>query len=325
MVDANLFQGNQAGAGAGGAANIAWTVAGDDIVLTNNMMTNNVAAYAGGGVALSNTVAGVRLVNNTIASNVSTSSNRQAFGAQGPKAPSLQQVAGLAVLSGASPVLLNNILWANRSYIYLISDTRSGLYNPGTTLTPGPTPGDPAVITPNLNPTYQDIGRIAGAGTFEPRYSVLTTEGIGNSAYISGPSCTNTTPTTNANTMRCNRLEPAASTTLFLYPNSFDSIIDPTQPVVFQDQTVNLSSALTFDETGNFVNVIFSPLTLWDYDGPDPSKLRADYHIVNASSAKDNGRARNTSNGVNATIGAGFVPTVDIDRRRAPVGRGYRR
>ena len=58
LVNANLFQGNQAGAGAGGGVSIARTVSGsnanttDDVVLTNNMIVNNVAAYAGGGVAL---------------------------------------------------------------------------------------------------------------------------------------------------------------------------------------------------------------------------------------------------------------------------------
>ena len=87
-MDANLFQGNQAGAGAGGGVSIARTVNGRrPRRLTNNMIVNNVAAYAGGGVALTDTVTnnrpGVRLVNNTVASNVSTATNRQSAGPRG--------------------------------------------------------------------------------------------------------------------------------------------------------------------------------------------------------------------------------------------------
>ena len=82
------------------------------------MIVTNVAAYAGGGVALTDTGSGVRLINNTIASNASTATNRQSFGPQGAAAPSLPQIAGVSVFGGTSPTLLNNILWANRSFIF---------------------------------------------------------------------------------------------------------------------------------------------------------------------------------------------------------------
>ena len=284
-VDANLFQGNQAGAGAGGAVSIARTLYSnsannrDDIVLTNNMIVNNVAAYAGGGVSLtgnggngSGTTSGVRLINNTIASNVSTATNRQAL-PTGANA-SLPRIAGVAVLDGASPALVNNILWANRQYIYLISGTTTGLFNPGSTINAA------GAIVPSATPSYSDLGRVAGTGpALTPTNSVFTTGASGFTA---------------SGTNRF--VAPGAGASLFLTPTEFASIIDPTQPVVLQDSTVALQSALTFDETGNFINVIFSPLTLWNPDG----SLRADYHLASGSPAINGG-----SNGV--------APALDYD------------
>ena len=292
-MNANLLQGNQAGAGAGGGVSIARTVAGDDIVLTNNMVINNVAAYTGGGVALSNTAAGVRLVNNTVASNASTATNRQAADPRGWTFPSLPQVAGVSVLSGTSPTLLNNIVWANRSYVYVIAGAASGLFNPGTTVTPGATPIDPPVIAPNATVSYRDFGRVAGTANLAPTNSVLTGPGTGYAVVNDHLTASAT-----------NVFEVADSTTLFVKSDRFASIVDPSQPFVFPEATVNLQGALTFDETGNFINVIFSPLTLWEISGASVGALRADYHIAGASVARDRGLAPAAGN---------FVPTSDFD------------
>ena len=114
------------------------------------MIVNNVAAYAGGGLALSSTVAnnqsGVRLVNNTVASNVSTATNRRSADPANvpPNYVTLPQVAGIAVLSGASPTLLNNVVWANRSYVYSNVGTPYG-----------------ALYNPERIPSYRDLGRVA--------------------------------------------------------------------------------------------------------------------------------------------------------------------
>ena len=62
----------------------------------------------------------------------------------------------------------------------------------------------------------------------------------------------------------------AAIATLFVKKNEFLSITDPTQPQKLQDATVNLQSALVADETGNFINIIFSPLTLWEIGSATP-------------------------------------------------------
>jgi large repetitive protein len=288
-LDANLIEGNQAGAGAGGGVTISRTQA-DAINVTNNMIVNNVAAYSGGGVALfGNASTGVRLVNNTIASNVSTATNRQSFGPTGSAAPSLPQIAGISVIDGNNPSLVNNIIWANRSYIYLIDGLSSGLFNPGTT----------SVATPAPNAQYRDLGRVANGADLTPVNSVLTVGGVNDHLAASAT----------------NVFEADNSTALFVKRNTFDSIIDRNQPVVLADATVALQSALTFDETGNFINVIFSPLTRWETAaGPTFGALRADYHITTASAAKDKGQAPTATNG---------VPARDFDGDTRPGGTLY--
>jgi hypothetical protein len=279
-VNANLFQGNQAGAGAGGGVSIARTRNADEIRLTNNMIVNNVAAYAGGGVALTDAGNNVRLTNNTVASNVSTATNRQAF--PNPALPSNPQVAGIAVISGNVPQLVNDIIWGNRSYIFTINGTTTQLTDPAGGI-------------------YRDLGRIAGNAFFAPVNSVLTDGGTNDHVTASAT----------------NIFEPITSTTLFGKKNTFSSVIDPGQPVVLAaDGLVQFATALTFDETGNFVNVIFSPLTLWEtVPGANFGALRADYHITASSVAKDHGQAPNG--------GGNSVPARDFDAQVRPDNGAY--
>jgi hypothetical protein len=131
-----------------------------------------------------------------------------------------------------------------------------------------------------------------------PVNSVLTTEGVN-------------TRVTSSNT---NVFEPSTSTTLFGKKNDFASVTDPNQPLVLADATVALKTALTFDETGNFVNVIFQPLTLWETAGANAGSLRADYHLTETSAARERGQAPNNNNS---------VPTTDIDGEARPFAAGY--
>ncbi len=186
-VNANLFQGNQAGAGAGGAVSIARTLTADDVVLTNNMIVNNVTGYAGA-VALSSVTENVRLVNNTIANNVSTATTQQAF-AVAAGAPTNAQVAGLALLDGPAPRLLNNIIWGNRSYVFVIGGTVTKLCNPGAT---GLDLNNGACIGGSV--TYSDIGFLGtGNNPLQPRYTVFSNTTPQNNLYGGGPACTSTT------------------------------------------------------------------------------------------------------------------------------------
>jgi len=286
IVDRNLIQGNQAGAGSGGGVSLVGARSGllnlgifsDDILLTNNMIVNNVAAYTGGGVSLTGTGAGVRLVNNTVASNVSTATNRQAFGTNSVAQGSQAQIAGISVLDATSPTLLNNIVWGNRSYIFTINGTTTALIDPPS-------------------PIYRDLGRVSGSGDLAPTSSIFTTG----------------TPTTGITPSATNQFVAANSTALFVKPDNFLSIVDPTQPVVLQDQTVALQTALTFDETGNFINVIFSPLTQWvTTPGPNFGTLRADYHIKTGSPAVNVG-ANRVAGSLIPLVAPNRVPTTDYD------------
>jgi hypothetical protein len=78
------------------------------------------------------------------------------------------------------------------------------------------------------------------------------------------------------------------------------------------DFTDSLKSAATVDEGGNFVSVIFSPLTLWDIDatGNVLATLRADYHIKAGAIAVNNGR---NNGGANGPFGSSYVPAADFD------------
>lgn len=299
-VNANLFQGNQAGAGSGGAVSIARTLPGDDVVLANNMVINNVTGYAGA-VALSGNTGNVRLVNNTVASNVSTATTRQAFGvALG--APSNPQIAGVALLDGAAPTLLNNILWGNRSYVFVTGTTRTALCNPGTT----GLDANGACLPATTAASYQDLGAVTPPtnGALAPRYSVFTDTTANRAAFTGNNTalaCSGTDPALTLD-FRCNQFAADTSgAALFLNANTF---------------TGTLQSAVTVDEGGNFVNVIYSPLTLWDISptGVVLPTLFADYRLASGAVAIDNGR--NFGNRLltnDAVIGANSVPGTDIE------------
>lgn len=261
-MDRNLIQYNHAGAGAGGGVSIVRTGAsGDAVVLTNNMIVNNNAAFAGGGVAVADVGSSVRLVNNTVADNVSTATNRQSF-PPGQKVQSTRQVAGIARVSGANPTLLNNIVSGNHAFTWSITPAN-------------PAPGD--VQTTALADTgVWDLGVVGVSGSSLPTTTSL----------ITGAAVT------------------------FVQPVSVVSLTDPDQPVVLPESTI-LQTALTFDEGGNFINVIQSPLTPWDLT--NPKVLRADYHITAASTAAIN-------QGTNATVGTNGnrVPKTDHDGQTRP-------
>jgi hypothetical protein len=236
-------------------------------LLTNNMIVNNNAAYAGGGVAVADVGSNVRLVNNTVADNVSTATNRQSF-PSGPKVQSTRQVAGIARVSGSNPTLLNNIVSGNHAFTWSIS---------------APVPPSVVQTTALADTGVWDTGVVGVTGSTLP-----VTTSVGTGAAVT-----------------------------FVKPVSVVALTDPDQPVVLPESTV-LQTALTFDEGGNFINVIQSPLTPWDL--ADPAALRADYHITDASTAAINQGTNRTGNANNNN----GVPTNDYDgqtRANTPANR----
>ncbi len=137
-IVSNLIQGNLAGSGSGGGI-CALDVSGRDTELAdpnlwhklnifNNMIINNVAATAAGGIYLQN-AASANVIHNTVANNQSTATSADSF-TPGNLLISNPQGAGivasalrpeLTATTGASysnPVLYNNIIWNNRSYYW---------------------------------------------------------------------------------------------------------------------------------------------------------------------------------------------------------------
>ena len=147
IVDSNLLRGNLAGAGDGGGIRIA-SVNGEELLdedgertdsatwysvsVFNNMVNNNVAGLAGGGISVEDSLK-VDIRHNTVANNDSTATTALAFE---PGAPNITvaQPAGIVsrvhgtVLAGvvgagfSDPVLSDNIVHQNRSFYWLNYD-----------------------------------------------------------------------------------------------------------------------------------------------------------------------------------------------------------
>jgi len=250
-INANIIQGNLAGAGNGGAIRTI-LVNGQDVQASpndptnwyfvnifNNMIVDNTAGL-GGTIALKDT-ARVKIINNTIANNASTATAFAAF-LGGALLPSTPQGAGIvsdahsqgliaAMGAGAppefsdfsNPVLYNNILWHNSSF-YFDQTVNSGL---GGLLANPTTPYWDLTVQGTLNPEQMD-----------PRNCLLTD----NTGY-----------------------------------DLSNIMADP----LFVSEYLNtLRTVQVAQEGGNFVNVVFSPSDL---------TLKGDYRILPSSPAVDKG------------------------------------
>jgi large repetitive protein len=330
-ITRNLVQGNNAGAGAGGGVRLAQVngldVSGspgnenpwNTVTFANNIVVNNVSSYAGAGVSLADALR-VTMANNTIAHNDTTATSQQSFTVAG-SSTSNPQPSGLVshatssgVLSAISsntlrtryrfsnPSLVNNIIWRNRSFCWAITGPNAGqfgLFDP--TVAGGCNTASPA----GTNPVYVDLavlgtnaqgtfaGKYVGQGVdkLTPDHSILSNL-LGTNGYENG------------------RLN-LASDPMFVswYPNGNRK----PSPIVPEVVTV-MSTAATVDEGGNFIEVRYGPLTLWnclDANGAVKTPQSAancplfgDYHIQAGSPAINKGLSRTNSNG---------VPTVDFD------------
>jgi hypothetical protein len=282
-IDSNLIQGNLAGAGDGGGIRLQF-INGQDVVgranvpafwftvdVLNNMIVNNVAGLAGGGISLQD-VARSSIIHNTIANNDSTATAGAAF-APGSPNESSPQPAGIVsrahstLLSNtigngpavqqfkeyANPTLYNNIVWHNRSFYFTIDTTVLPSYY---TLLPDVGAGDA--------PVYADLA-VLGTLTprlLNPRFSILT----------------DIAPYPGANNLAADPLFVAE------YTNG------DTSQIVIPEVTTGLATAPAFDEGGNFIDVRFGPLTLRD---PATDALFGDYHLLAGSPALVRGNFNN--------------------------------
>lgn len=292
-IVSNLIQGNQAGAGDGGGIRAAF-VNGQDVQRSgntpdswyslqvfNNMIVNNTAGFAGGGISLQDS-ARVFIVHNTVANNDSTATAGEAF-APGNPSQSLPQPAGIVsrahsdLLAAAfgtysrvlpykefsNPSLVDNIIWHNRSF-YFVADTTQ---NP-------PFYGLVPDVGAGQEPAFWDLWVFGTAAQryLDPRYSVLTDRTGYHTSNISAD------------------------------PLFVEQYFNGGRTYAFVPEiTTSIQVAPAFDEGGNYIDVKFGPLT---YTG--------DYHLRSGSPA--------VNRGLNSPMSTFPELLTDFDGQRRPNG-----
>jgi len=288
-VISNLIQGNAASAGDGGGIRLS-LINGQDVAANpnntpppgpddppqwyavdvfNNMIVNNVAGMAGGGISLQD-AANARVINNTLANNDSLGTAGEAFSPGNPN-QSNPQPAGIvsrrhtgsliaAIGSPADPRLASdfsnpqledNIVWDNRSFFFFI---QSG------------TPGDPnAPSVFGLCPDLGTLGLSCPVVTPPGEIAVLGTAG----------------------SMTCNNcLQSGGPDPLFVQEYHNGNRGSVAQP----ELTTAIQAPPAFDEGGNFIRPRFGPLSInVDLDSGTTGVQVSNYHIQSGSPAVNAG------------------------------------
>jgi hypothetical protein len=269
-IEANLIQGNQAGSGDGGGARLS-SVNGQDAALPagqryrveffDNIVANNVAGLAGGGVSLQD-VTRIRMIHNTIAHNDSLAIAGEAF--VDPNNSAAQPGAGIvsrahspelqALLPAgqrfSNPQLVNSIVWRNRSFRYGPTGT-----NPPFGLLPQLTYDADYQVTGGATAgLYSDLavlGTANAADRLDPRFSILTsTAGYHSSNVASDPAFARRYFNGNRGVGRAEL-----------------------------DFTTGIQVPPAFDEGGNYIRPRFGPLTLTRPDA-GPGTFYGNYHVT---------------------------------------------
>ena len=268
-IDANVIQGNLAGAGQGGGIQ-AVTVNDQDLQdnpgnpaawyalnIFNNMIVNNVATNAGAGISLKQ-AAKVTIVHNTIVHNDSVAAAMVTFPA-GNLTESTPQPAGIVStanneaytnLTGGqlfpNPVLVDNIIWENRSFFWR---------NPADNGLPGLLPAPQHSSGTFTNATYWDL-------------EVITAP----DALIQVPADLNALQLNPDHCLMTSLTGPLGDD----FNLNSNLAQDPDFVKPYLNELVTGHSA---DEGGNNINVYYRPLSL----------SAGDYHITNTSPAVDAG------------------------------------
>jgi hypothetical protein len=337
-IDANLIRGNVAEGGSGGGIRLQQVNGAEaaaypgvsniwfSVTASNNMVVNNVAGYAGGGISLADALVSV-LVNNTIASNDSVGSagvvvtapngtaNQSGIGRPSPAGVSSDPTSTALVnalvsvensvlptsrKAISSPYLANNIVWHNRSFFYAVvagNGTLCSSNNGNNVAACNQLPAQATTGQCTGTPAYWDIGVVGdlsvtpGTLRLNPVYSVLTS----TTGYTSS----------NPHNVATN---PGL---LDLYCNG--SRVTPEFPGVINPPSVKtMQVAATVDEGNNFINLRYGPLTTMK---PTTSAGTAytsfgDYHIAATSPAVDTGTSE-------------LAPNHDFDGQSRPQGAGF--
>ncbi|MEX1312395.1 MAG: choice-of-anchor Q domain-containing protein, partial [Candidatus Sulfomarinibacteraceae bacterium] len=282
LVDSNLFLGNAAEAGDGGGIRLQAINGADvdansnnrskwhSIEIVNNMIANNLAALAGGGISIAD-AKNATIRHNTIANNDSTATAGNAFPVGSPDLSDGQLGAGIAARRHTDALLAvqntgdadfsdatleDNIVWHNRTFRFTGTGTTVDP-NLGTTwfgLCPA-VGGDAANCDPTIvgdwsgnTAKYSDIAVLGSAGTLTCSDCIVSDLGGSDPAFVAEYATGSRVPTIN----------------------------QPEQQTIF--------TPAAFDEGGNFIRLRFGPLTRWD---TTTGALFGDYHIEGASPAID--------------------------------------
>src|ERR1700676_1161030 len=313
-VDSNLVMGNSAQGGHGGGIRMQ-DVNGTDVALdpthpgswwkvglTNNMIVDNVAGWAGGGISLLDTV-NAQIVNNTIAANDSTatagpvivtgltgtqSANQPAGISAEPHGSVFATAFGSSTACGSgtpnctvfsNPFLENNIVYQNRSFSFTVTSAPGSGGNPGTpapsTLVPALTQTSAGQCLTGAN--YWDLGVLGQTKAtptlfMNPTFSLLTVD-----------------PSNNIYTNNDRQLDPLLAhkycTGSRANPGT-PNAIPPFLPFTFQ-------AAGAQDEGGNWVDLRFGPISPSDSSiakgSAGYSLALGDYRITGGSPAIGNG------------------------------------
>jgi hypothetical protein len=287
VIDANLIQGNQAGAGHGGGVRLELVNGADrarptpcsltgsptaanacfQVRLTNNMIVNNVAGWSGGGLSMLD-AARVQIVNNTIAGNDSTATVGGVFSNPNTSTP---QPAGIAS-EPHSPALAALIPGITADFSHpggsvptigvvgslvnnVIWQNRAFYYDQSS----GSGGLVPNLVGPALScpagADHWDLGVLGNAFKLTPSYTVLTSLSQHGQSYA-GRSNTEASPqfvSPYCNGARSSRLIPGITT---------------------------LQAAPALDEGGNWIDVRFGPIS-----------LTGNYHIGATSPARSSAQA----------------------------------
>jgi hypothetical protein len=339
VVDANLIQGNSVRSGSGGGVRLSsingtelternhWTV-----TLSNNVIANNVAGWAGAGVSLAD-AAFVNLFGNTIVNNdglgiagnlmnttignattgPSTAVPSPAGVASDPTSAALNGAlrgAGLGRQAFSQPTIMsNNIIWHNRSQFFttktasgtavLCSSNNAGDALPATVACAQLAPQTATGSCDTANARYWDVGIVGdlsvtpGANKFVFNNTVLSsTTGYTGAGYAGNIA---SDPAFAKSYCNGGRVTPEVQ----FEPGS------PFQP------PFNVNAAATLDESGNYVDVQFGPLSL--YDPAAPATVNGDYHLSGTTSPAYNTGATPTAQQLRAN--PSFAHDIDADAR----------
>jgi hypothetical protein len=299
-VDSNLIRGNLAGAGDGGGIQLL-SVNGEDVDansnqpsgwyrvdIVNNMIDNNVAGLAGGGISLLDAVV-VSIQNNTVAHNETTATTALAFSpgvfnqtnatpagiVSRTHSPDFEILMGSANVPDpdwsdfSDPALSDSIVEHNRSFFWLNFDDpltptiETGLFpancpvvngQPGTgsecdVTAAGYDPADHSADLAVMDGPFTVADPVL-IGTLDPQFSLLTNN-ADNAAYIG----VNGNVTGN--------------------PGFVNGYFNGARGNIDIQEFTTIQTAGAFDEGGNFIQVTYGPLSLLD---PGTGAL-LDYHV----------------------------------------------